>query len=99
MSKRSRGDALDDISAWDTEGVLCLLRKVSEASHAILHVVRNGAAEGKSRAGNFAADTDCQRRDAHRDNVREHTAARGGERRRQDARRTCASKVVNAKYL
>ncbi|XP_012523924.1 lymphocyte cytosolic protein 2 isoform X2 [Monomorium pharaonis] len=28
MSKKpSRGDALDDISAWDTEGVLCLLRK------------------------------------------------------------------------
>lgn len=33
MSKKpSRDDALDDISAWDTEGVLCLLRKVSEAS-------------------------------------------------------------------
>lgn len=32
MSKKlSRDDALDDISAWDTEGVLCLLRKVSEA--------------------------------------------------------------------
>lgn len=28
--KRSRDDALDDISAWNTEGVLCLLRKVSE---------------------------------------------------------------------
>ncbi|XP_011697508.1 PREDICTED: lymphocyte cytosolic protein 2-like [Wasmannia auropunctata] len=28
MSKKpSRGDALDDISTWDTEGVLCLLRK------------------------------------------------------------------------
>ncbi|XP_039314209.1 serine/arginine repetitive matrix protein 1 isoform X2 [Solenopsis invicta] len=28
MSKKpSRDDALDDISAWDTEGVLCLLRK------------------------------------------------------------------------
>ena len=31
MSKKlSRADALDNISAWDTEGVLCLLRKVSE---------------------------------------------------------------------
>lgn len=62
MSKKlSRDDALDDISAWDTEGVLCLLRKVSETSRdshvavglrrASLRTVRSGANEGNSRRG------------------------------------------------
>jgi len=47
MSKKlSRGDALDDISVWDTEMVLCLLRKVSEVCRDPLVVVgfRRGCA-------------------------------------------------------
>lgn len=72
MSKKPLvGDALDDISAWDTEGVLCLLRKVSERSslrsaHVAVGRASLRAVRGKSCANrcNFAADADCQRRDA-----------------------------------
>lgn len=107
MSKKlSRDDALDDISAWDTEGVLCLLRKVSEASRdshvavglrrASLRTVRSGANEGNRVAVanrcNFTADADCQRRDTEQ----RQGALHGDER---DARRTCASKAANTRVF
>lgn len=93
MSKKSRGDALDDISTWDTEAVLCLLRKVSEARRDPLVAIapyfapfRNGAVEGKSRerervqlhGGHRLSKA---RRD--RDNVSEHRGAGKRERERE----------------
>lgn len=94
MSKKSRGDALDDISAWDTEGVLCLLRKVSLPSRSAPYFasLKTRGNRGNASGRDFTADTDCQRRD--RDNVSEHRGAR--QRERGGARCTCASKVVNA---
>jgi len=85
MSKKlSRANALDNISAWDTEEVLCLLRKVSEVRRCWLSFRRAAVAphfapfessRGALNRCNFSADTDCHSDHSQRRNC--------GERRRE----------------
>lgn len=88
--KPSRDDARDDISAWNTEGVLCLLRKVSEVRRgpSVAVFAPFETQEGRRRRGtasrcNFAADTGCQRR-ATRPGQLQGTLREHGEEREKE---------------
>lgn len=99
MSKKlSRNDALDDISAWNTEGVLCLLRKVSEARRDPFapHFAPFGTSRG-ARVGATSRRTPTVKGATRPGATSRSTAAWGRERKSET--RTCASKAVNTRVF